>query len=939
MPSTTTSNIEQIVMEGPIGLSMAIAAGILLLVGFGWSLWQERNVLGQRHTVIFWALRAIALATVLWMLLAPQNIRVETSTTRKVVSVVADVSGSMLTIDPPGTSDEFRWAAALSDSKDGLATRAADRAIAAVGMTLHHLHQTIESIRQRRPESEVVESTSATQRALERVKRHLETVQSEAIPNSRTGQLAERLIESLDGSEFDAFAQLCVSLQKDRTPAQKGWRESLPDLEHRITSIRRSLHELARLVGENEATILTTKNPTLLTSVRESQRIERVASYIDILYESTLKSVQDQADVRLSSFDQSVNLLADQARPGDSLKRFAIRDQEVTGSALGTNVTGLLEQLNLDRQDQPLAAVIVLSDVAHNQMDQANPREVAATLNDTPVYFVPIGNTQHVRDVLLQSVYAPAVAMRNDDIVVEARIQAYDCEGEICIVKLLQDGEMIDFREVVLDSGFASRTVRFEQQMPAIGLQQFQVAVSPLEEELTEENNFSEFEVNVTRSDIKVLLADEISRWEYRYLSQLFRRDPKIECDELLFHPRVRATGRREESQTFPLTVDEWDQYDVVLLGDLIPEHLPEAVQKSLIEYLETRGGTLVMIAGQEAMPHAYVNQPLEEILPVQELDPSVSQNATRYAFRLTDAGQDHSALMIGDTKESTRIAWDFVNRFSPLHRVSHWRQPRPSAHTLIAAVPTGSLDEETDRKVSAFLCWQPVGRGRIVYLSGPDTYRLRYLRGDALHYRFWGQLLRWSIASDLSAGTKFVRIRTDKSRYQNQDDVRVTVKLTDSEGLPVTADDLEVRLSSEEEERTVPLKPIAGIPGEYLAELRSLSPGDYRVEPLGAIVTELQKDSDGELASASFAVQPDAPLELVDTRCDRALAQQIADMTGGQVLPPTAVEEILALTNLEPVVTERIESRPLWLEWKYLWIVFGCLQIEWMIRKWKGLS
>lgn len=939
MPSTTTSNIEQIVMEGPIGLSIAIAAGILLMAGFGWLLWQERNVLGQRHTVLFWALRAIALATVLWMLLAPQNIRVETSTTRKVVSVVADVSGSMLTIDPPGTSDEFRWAAALSDNREGLATRAADRSIAAVGMALRHLQQSIEAIRQRKPESEVVESTSATQRALERVKRHLETVQSAAVPNSRTGTLAGRLIESLDGSEFDAFARLCVSLQKDRTPAQKGWRESLPDLEHRITSIRRSLHELARLVAESEATILATKNPTLLTSVRKYQRIERVASYIDRLHESTLKSVQDQADVRLSSFDQSVNLLADQNSPGNSLKRFAIRDQEVSGSALGTNVTGLLEQLNLDRQDQPLAAVIVLSDAAHNQMDQANPREVAATLNDTPVYFVPIGNTQHVRDVLLQSVYAPAVAMRNDDIVVEARIQAYDCEGEICIVKLLQDGEMIDFREVVLDSGFASRTVRFEQQMPAIGLQQFQVAVSPLEEELTEENNFSEFEVNVTRSDIKVLLADEISRWEYRYLSQLFRRDPKIECDELLFHPRVRATGRREESQTFPLTVDEWDQYDVVLLGDLIPEHLPEAVQESLIEYLETRGGTLVMIAGQQAMPHAYVNQPLEEILPVQELDPSVSQNATRYAFRLTDAGQDHSALMIGDTKESTRIAWDFVNRFSPLHRVSDWRQPRPSAHTLIAAVPAGSLDEETDSKSSAFLCWQPVGRGRIVYLSGPDTYRLRYLRGDALHYRFWGQLLRWSIASDLSAGTKFVRIRTDKSRYQNQDDVRVTVKLTDSEGLPVTADNLEVRLSSEEEERTVPLKPIAGIPGEYLAELRSLTPGEYRVEPLGAIVTELQKDSDGDLASASFAVQPDAPLELVDTRCDRALAQQIADMTGGQVLPPTAVEEILALTNLEPVVTERVESRPLWLEWKYLWIVFGCLQIEWMIRKWKGLS
>ena len=64
---------------------------------------------------------------------------------------------------------------------------------------------------------------------------------------------------------------------------------------------------------------------------------------------------------------------------------------------------------------------------------------------------------------------------------------------------------------------------------------QYQVSITPLDDELSDENNFDQFEVNVTRSEIKVLLADEMPRWEYRYLTQLFRRAPKIECDELLF--------------------------------------------------------------------------------------------------------------------------------------------------------------------------------------------------------------------------------------------------------------------------------------------------------------------------------------------------------------------------------------------------------------------
>jgi hypothetical protein len=354
-------------------------------------------------------------------------------------------------------------------------------------------------------------------------------------------------------------------------------------------------------------------------------------------------------------------------------------------------------------------------------------------------------------------------------------------------------------------------------------VERFQVAVAPLGEELTEENNYGEFEVNVTRSDIKVLLADELPRWEYRYLTQLFRRDPKVECDELLFHPRMIATGRREASRTVPIAVDDWDQYDVAVLGDLPPEHLPAAAQESLVEYVKERGGTLVLVAGSEAMPQAYESHPLGQILPVSPVA-DAAPAASGYAFRITEEGQKHDALMIGETVEATRTAWDFVNRFAPLHELSAWRRPRPSARTLIAAVPRDDAAGD-EAAVNAFLCWQPVGRGRVVYLSGPETYRLRFLRGDRLHYRFWGQLLRWAIASDLGAGTQFVRIRTEKSRYHSRETVEAVVELRDAEGEPVSADDLQVRLTRGEHVFTVPLT-ATDIPGQHRAEIHSLAAG-----------------------------------------------------------------------------------------------------------------
>lgn len=227
-----------------------------------------------------------------------------------------------------------------------------------------------------------------------------------------------------------------------------------------------------------------------------------------------------------------------------------------------------------------------------------------------------------------------------------------------------------------------------------------------------------------------------------------------------------------------------------------------------------------------------------------------------------------------------------------------------------------------------------------IIYLSGPETYRLRFLRGDRLHYRFWGQLLRWAIAADLSVGSECVRIRTDKARYAEHETVNVVVRLAEGDGTAVNSETLQIIAQRDDEDaRTVELVPDEKIPGQYSAQLNQLSPGVYRVEPVGAEIDRLLNENEQELVNGSFTIQANLPLEFLDTRCDRALAQQLADLTGGQVLPPTAVEEVLKLTNLEPKVTRKPQNRPLWLEWKYLWIVFGCLQTEWIIRKWKGLS
>ena len=984
---TTIDNSEQFSLDGPISPWIAVIIALALLVVFTWSLMKERHILGRGQAILFWLLRAVALGIAVWMLLAPTKMLVEVSTTRKAIAIIADVSGSMQTVDPPGSSDDLRWALMQTAKAESSMTRTLDAAIAASLIAERHLQSASAALAQHQRESLIVESTSAALKAIERVQL-LAAQLAEGMSVHRNAQadaaaLSRLVARDLKSAEFTAFKDLCESLQKGKSPADRGWRESLPDLQIRITSVRRRLMELAGTSESLESDQMQKENPEALSQLHRSPRLGRVAEFLSSLEAGVLNRIAEQADIKVSTFDQSSRAMSvtsspDSASTSDAEAggRKTSQEKESSGRPSGirqglqsfltgsdsessntagsetvdasqqaedqeTNLTAVLEQLDRDRREQPYAAAILVTDASHNSTGAISPRVAAAALKGTPIYVLPIGNTQYVRDALIQSVFTPTVAMRNDDIVVEAVIQAHDCEGEHCVVQLVQNDEVLDTRTIQMDSGYVTRRVRFDRKLSEVGLQQFAVRILPIDRELSELNNQHDFEVNVTRSEIKILLADEMPRWEYRYLAQLFRRDPKVELDELLFHPRVIATGRRQETKAFPTTVDAWDQYDVVMLGDLAVEHLPTESQTSLVTYLRERGGTAIVIAGRESMPQAFAEMPLADVLPVTRLDDNTaSSSGAGYSFFVTDAGRSHNALMIADTEEATQTAWNFVNQFAPLHEVSPWRLPRPSATTLISAVPKGTLNEAQAAATSSFLCWQPVGRGRVIYFSGPETFRLRFLRGDLLHYRFWGQLLRWSLASDLAAGSELIRIRSDKSRYVGKEPILVTVRLADGTGNPVeTTTELKVIARNGDAERSVVLAADESIPGQYVGTFQSLPPGEYSIEPVGDAITQALQGASAPLPTSSLSVKPNLPMELLDTRADRALAQQIADITGGQVIPPTAVEEILQLTDLKPEVTQKMETRPLWVEWKYLWVIFGCLNVEWIARKIRGLS
>jgi hypothetical protein len=184
------------------------------------------------------------------------------------------------------------------------------------------------------------------------------------------------------------------------------------------------------------------------------------------------------------------------------------------------------------------------------------------------------------------------------------------------------------------------------------------------------------------------------------------------------------------------------------------------------------------------------------------------------------------------------------------------------------------------------------------------------------------------------------VRLQTDRSRYADGEPVEVTVWLKDPSGRPVEGETVQVEARSfSDEAKSVELTPDTAVPGRYFGTFQELAAGAYQLSVLGEAVDELLKQSENAKdVKATITVTASDSIEMLNTQCNRALLEQVAQMTGGQVIPPTALREVFELVSFTPEVRESIERTPLWNRWSNLLVVLGCLFTEWIVRKAKGL-
>lgn len=435
-----------------------------------------------------------------------------------------------------------------------------------------------------------------------------------------------------------------------------------------------------------------------------------------------------------------------------------------------TAIGEALRQVLQEPRAQPAGGVLLITDGANNS--GSSPVEAAQIAKEqgVPLFIYGVGVTSP-RDVMVREVSTRKLAFVDERMEVKARVTSQGMEEKTVIATLLGNGESLAEQEVNI-GGERDQQVVFQFAPKAAGELRLRVSIPVQTAEAGKENNVAATSLRVTDSKFNVLLIEQEPRWDFRYLLDYLRRDPRLEvrCVMIDGEPGLEATPDSPFIAALPDSREEYFKSQVIILGDVDPEDLGEERMQIIAEWVGAGGG-LIFLSGSNFNPRAYAGTPLEALLPVVPDTASTREfNRQRapepFQLQLTRLGESSPYLqMDADPEENKRIweAFPGVRWTAPVARV------KPGAEVLL-------VDPRPERAgrygMLPVFAMQGYGSGQCVYFGTDETYRWRSRTGEKYYSILWGQIMQTLSLQLLEGASSLTQLRADRKQYGVGDEV-----------------------------------------------------------------------------------------------------------------------------------------------------------------------
>lgn len=640
-----------------------------------------------------------------------------------------------------------------------------------------------------------------------------------------------------------------------------------------------------------------------------------------------VEGLADRYQVRTFAFNQTVRRVS------------GAEDLTAQGNASG------LEQAMRQAAEQlgglPLSAVVMISDGADNADTDPllSAREFAA--RQIPVFTVGVGQEQIPRDVGIGSVSASQTLLDNSifDVQVDLNHQGYS--GQALTLRVMDGETEVSVQQITLATDGTRRVeleVSPERKEPIL----YELRVDELDGEIVLQNNRYQFLVdNSERPPLNVLYVDGHPRNEFKFIRRAVESDSSLRLASYLrtgpgrFY-RQGISSALELSGGFPTTAEDLYQYEAVILGDMGRDFFTDEQLLTLQEFVSERGGGL-LVAGM--LDDAFVDSVVADILPLtlsrSDLLPANLQGGIRrgshatgelFAPRLTAAGEFSELLRLDSDDAVNRRLWADLPTLQGIYATG---RAKPGA-TVLLEHPSLQYQNQA----LPVLATQRYGSGRSMSMNTASTWRWQMLMSaeDESHERLWRQMLRWLAQGALER----VSIQFDKPFYNAGDTVNVSVKVLDASFEPDNNASLWIQ-------RTDPLGNAVDIAmewdinqdGTYVSRFEASDEGVYRVlvDVASAAGSGLETEK-----PAAFVVTPSLR-EFNNAGRDTGMLSRIADSGGGRYYDLSAARQLINDIDHVPGAYSREVQEDLWDRPWLLILLIALMCMDWMARRYRGLS
>jgi hypothetical protein len=261
---------------------------------------------------------------------------------------------------------------------------------------------------------------------------------------------------------------------------------------------------LAVLVDSSESMSLP------VPDIKESTRLQQGKEVLLRGNRPLVESLARDFDLRLYRFDEHARAV--------SREELA----SLTPDGRATDIVQSVLDVQQEYQGTPLAGMVVMSD---GIVTTGSAGVEAAKHGGSPVVTVGLGDPEHYRDIQIAAVEAPNFAFLHSSVEIEVTVKGWGYKGQVIPLVLKQEGRILSTSSLTLDADRSTRRAAFTLTPKEVGRYRLSVETPVQVGEVLRTNNHRDFQLQVRRDKIRVLVVSGRPSWNYRFLRRALKSD------------------------------------------------------------------------------------------------------------------------------------------------------------------------------------------------------------------------------------------------------------------------------------------------------------------------------------------------------------------------------------------------------------------------------